>query len=125
MHGPRPRSYEYKLNKQIRRLGLKIALSARVAERKLVLFDDMEPPSHKTREMVRYIQDIDCKKVLFVDGVEKMNQPLRLATSNLQSANVIPAKGLNVYSILCHDTLVMTLRAVRQIEERLHTPINR
>ncbi|XP_024391923.1 uncharacterized protein [Physcomitrium patens] len=125
-HGPKPRSHEIGLQKQVRRLGLKVALSSRVAEGKLKVFDSVEPPTLKTREMERLIADIEgCKKVLIVDDAETVNESLCRATGNLHYVNVLPAKGLNVYSILQHDTLVMSVGAIRRIEERLHTPINR
>ncbi|KAG0579361.1 hypothetical protein M758_4G094100 [Ceratodon purpureus] len=125
-HGPKPRSHEIGLQKQVRRLGLKVALSSRIAEGKLKVFDSVEPQTLKTREMERLIAGMgDSKKVLFVDDAEVVNEPLCRATGNLHYINVIPAKGLNVYSILQHDTLVMTLGAIRKIEDRLHTPINR
>ncbi|KAI5060322.1 hypothetical protein GOP47_0024742 [Adiantum capillus-veneris] len=126
MHGPKPRDYSYTLPKKVRRLGLKIALSARVAEGKLLIFDDVSPSSHKTKEMAKYIEGIEqCKRVLIVDGTDKVNTLLCRATSNLYAADVLPAKGLNVYSILQHDALIMSLDAIRLIENRMHTPINR
>lgn len=126
MHGPKPRDYSYNLPKKVRRLGLKIALSARVAEGKLLLLDNVTPASHKTKEMANYIEGLEqCKRVLFVEGADKINTLLCRSTSNLYAADVLPAKGLNVYSILQHDTLVMSVDAVRLIENRMHTPINR
>ncbi|KAL8531255.1 hypothetical protein ACS0TY_008037 [Phlomoides rotata] len=125
MHGPKPRSHAIKLNKKVRRLGLKIALSARAAEGKLMIFDDMELPSHKTKYIVNYVSQIEtAKKLLLVDG-GPINEKLRLATQNLHYVNVLPSIGLNVYSILLHDTLVMSRDAVNRIVERMHTPINR
>jgi large subunit ribosomal protein L4 len=125
-HGPKPRSHEIGLQKQVRRLGLKVALSARIAEGKLKVFDTVQSPTLKTREMERLINGIDgCKKVLIVDDAQPVNEPLCRATANLHYINVLPAEGLNVYSILQHDTLVMTLGAIRKIEDRLHKPINR
>eukprot|EP01018_Ginkgo_biloba_P039083 Gb_04540 [translate_table: standard] len=125
MHGPKPRSHAIKLQKKVRRLGLKIALSARAAEGKLMVFDNLELPSHKTKHIVNYVSQLEnSKKLLLVDG-GPINQNLRLATQNLHYANVLPSIGLNVYSILQHDTLVMTLDAVNRIVERMHTPINR
>lgn len=126
MHGPKPRDYSYNLPKKVRRLGLKIALSARVAEGKLLVFDDVTPSSHKTKEMAKYLEGLEeCKRVLIVDGAEKVNTLLCRSTSNLYAADVLPAKGLNVYSILQHDTLIMSVDAIRLIENRMHTPINR
>ncbi|KAL6333855.1 hypothetical protein AAG906_031153 [Vitis piasezkii] len=125
MHGPKPRSHAIKLNKKVRRLGLKIALSARTAEGKLLVFDDLEVPSHKTKNIVNYVKEVEnTKKLLLVDG-GPITEKLKLATQNLHYVNVLPSIGLNVYSILLHDTLVMSRDAVNKIVERMHTPINR
>ncbi|KAE8736220.1 BAH and coiled-coil domain-containing protein 1-like [Hibiscus syriacus] len=99
MHGPKPRSHALKLNKKVRRLGLKIALSARAAEGKLLVFEDLEVPTHKTKNIVNYVNQMENAKKLLL--------------------------GLNVYGILQHDTLVMSRDAVNRIVERMHTPISR
>ncbi|KAG2684363.1 hypothetical protein I3760_10G073600 [Carya illinoinensis] len=125
MHGPKPRSHAIKLNKKVRRLGLKIALTARAAEGKLLVFDDLEVPTHKTKNLVNYFKQMEnTKKLLLVDGCP-IGEKLKLATQNLHYVNVLPSIGLNVYSILLHDTLVMSRDAVNKIVERMHTPINR
>ncbi|KAJ6706760.1 50S RIBOSOMAL PROTEIN L4 [Salix viminalis] len=125
MHGPKPRSHAFKLNKKVRRLGLKIALSARAAEGKLLVFEDLEVPTHKTKNIVNYVNEMEnTKKLLVVDG-GPINEKLKLATQNLHYVNVLPSIGLNVYSILQHDTLVMSRDAVNKIVERMHTPIKR
>ncbi|XP_020676593.2 uncharacterized protein LOC110095401 [Dendrobium catenatum] len=125
MHGPKPRSHAIKLQKKVRRLGLKVALTARAAEGKLLVFEDLAVPSHKTKNIVNYVSLMEnTKKVLLVDGGIIDNQ-LKLATRNLHYVNVLPSIGLNVYSILQHDTLVMTRDAVDKIVTRMHTPINR
>lgn len=125
MHGPKPRNHAHKLNKKVRRLGLKIALSARAAEGKLLVFDDLELPTHKTKNVVSYVSQMeDTKKLLVVDG-GPIDDNLKLATQNLHYVNVLPSIGLNVYSILLHDTLVMSRDAVNKIVERMHTPIKR
>lgn len=125
MHGPKPRSHAFKLNKKVRRLGLKVALSARAAEGKLLVFEDLEVPTHKTKNIVNFVNEmVNSKKILMVDG-GPINEKLKLATQNLHYVNVLPSIGLNVYSILQHDTLVMSRDAVNKIVERMHTPINR
>ncbi|KAF5742140.1 putative 50S ribosomal protein L4 [Tripterygium wilfordii] len=125
MHGPKPRSHAIKLNKKVRRLGLKIALTARVAEGKLLVFEDLEVLTHKTKNIVNYVNEMEnTKKLLLVDG-GPINEKLKLATQNLHYVNVLPSIGLNVYSILLHDTLVISRSAVDRIVERMHTPINR
>ncbi|KAM3199899.1 50S ribosomal protein L4 [Capsicum annuum] len=125
MHGPKPRSHAIKLNKKVRRLGLKIALSARAAEGKLMVFEDLELTSHKTKNIVNYFNQLEnTKKLLLVDG-GPISEKLKLATQNVHYVNVLPSIGLNVYSILLHDTLVMSRDAVNKIVERMHTPIHR
>ncbi|KAE8656519.1 50S ribosomal protein L4 [Hibiscus syriacus] len=125
MHGPKPGSHAFKLNKKVRRLGLKIALSARAAEGKLLVFEDLEVPTHKTKNIVNYVNQMEnAKKFLLLDG-GPINENLKLATQNLHYVNVLPSIGLNVYSILQHDTLVMSRDAVNRIVEQMHIPINR
>ncbi|XP_078446938.1 ribosomal protein L4/L1 family [Wolffia australiana] len=125
MHGPKPRSHAIKLQKKVRRLGLKIALSARTAEGKLIIFEDLALPSHKTKYVVSAVSEMEnVKKVLLVDG-GPIDTNLKLATQNIHYINVLPSIGLNVYSILQHDTVIMTRDAVNRIVDRLHTPINR
>lgn len=125
MHGPKPRSHAFKLNKKVRRLGLKIALTARAAEGKLLIFDNLDVATHKTKYIVNYVNEMEnTKKVLLVDG-GPIDEKLKLATQNLHYVNVLPSIGLNVYSILLHDTLVMSRDAVERIVTRMHTPINR
>ncbi|EXB77029.1 50S ribosomal protein L4 [Morus notabilis] len=107
MHGPKPRSHAIKLNK------------------KLLVFEDLEVPTHKTKNIVNYVSQMEnTKKLLLVDG-SPIGEKLKLATQNLHYVNVLPSIGLNVYSILLHDTLVMSRDAVNGIVERVHTPINR
>ncbi|KAI4297862.1 hypothetical protein L6164_037723 [Bauhinia variegata] len=123
MHGPKPRSHAFKLNKKLRRLGLKIALSARAAEGKLLVFEDLEVPIHKTKNIVNYVKHMEeTKKLLLADG-GPINENLKLATQNLHYVNVLPSIGLNVYSILLHDTLVMSRDAVNRIVEQQVTSI--
>ncbi|CAJ2643462.1 50S ribosomal protein L4 isoform X1 [Trifolium pratense] len=124
-HGPKPRSHAIKLNKKVRRLGLKIALSARAAEGKLIVLEDLEVSTHKTKNFLNYFKQLeDTKKLLIVDE-GPINENLKLATQNLHYVNLLPAIGLNVYSILLHDTLVMSKEAVNKIVGRMHTPISR
>ncbi|KAH0970011.1 hypothetical protein GBA52_022167 [Prunus armeniaca] len=113
MHGPKPRSHAFKLNKKRNRMKLQ-----------LLVFDDFEVPTHKTKNIVNYVQQMEnSKKLLLVDGM--LPEKLKLATQNLHYVNVLPAVGLNVYSILQHDTLVMSRAAVNEIVDRMHTPIKR
>ncbi|KAF4392615.1 hypothetical protein F8388_003035 [Cannabis sativa] len=91
----------------------------------LLVFEDLEVPTHKTKNIVNYVQQMEnAKKFLLVDG-DVIGEKLKLATQNLHYVNVLPSVGLNVYSILQHDTLVMSRAAINRIVERMNTPINR
>jgi len=91
MHGPKPRSHAIKLNKKVRRLGLKATLSARAAEGKLIVFDDLEVPTHKTKNIVNYVKQMEnMKKILLVDG-GPLSENLKLATQNLHYVNILPS----------------------------------
>lgn len=129
-HGPKPRSFEFKLNKKVRRLGLKCALSARLAEGSLYIVDDFVVEGPKTKLMVEKLNTMfgeDYPTVLFVDSDPDREQftNLKRATKNLYKIDSLPTIGLNVYSILKRRKLVMTLGALEHIQERLTAPIKR
>ena len=119
VHGPRgPVSYEYTLPKKVRRLGLRTALSVKLSQGDLVIVDSLQLPSHKTRDLEPTLKMHEWNSVLLVDGGD-LDKNLCLASSNLDYVDVLPSRGLNVYSILLRDTLVLTVGAVRLLEERL------
>ncbi|KAL2940829.1 50S ribosomal protein L4, partial [Bienertia sinuspersici] len=91
MHGPKQRSHAFKPNKKVRRLGLKIALSTRAAEGKLLVFYDLEVPTHKTKNSVSCANMMEnSKKMLVVDG-DSIIEKLKLATQNVHYVNVLPS----------------------------------
>lgn len=120
-HGPRgPYSTYYMLSKEKRELGLRIALSVKYAQDDLHIVDSLEIPS----EDPEYLQElIDTRywgfSVLFVDDTDIMPVNMSLAASEFGQYNLLPVYGLNVYSILKHQTLVMTLAAVEKLEQKL------
>ncbi|CAI5984329.1 unnamed protein product [Closterium sp. NIES-65] len=109
MHGPKPRSHAFSLNKKVRALGLKAALSARLREGQLVLYSDLDPGSPKTKDMAQHIATAfpESKKILFVDGSQRADETLLRASGNLHYVNVLPVVGMSVYSIVRHDALVV------------------
>ncbi len=119
VHGPRgPVSYDYTLPKKVRKLGLRSALSIKYAQGDLQIVDALSCDSHKTRDFVEMMAARDWTSVLLVDGGD-VNSDLCMATQNLEKADVLPSIGLNVYSVLSRETLVMSVGAVRMIEQRL------
>lgn len=119
VHGPRgPVSYDYTLPKKVRSMGLRTALSVKYAQGDLCVVDSMEMDLHKTKGFTSLMKLHDWTSVLLVDGGD-VDLNLCRATSNLQKVDVLPSRGLNVYSILLRDSLVLSLGAVRMLEERL------
>lgn len=119
VHGPRGNtSYEYTLPKKVRRLGLRSALSVKYAQGDLTIVDTLSCDSHKTRDFLETMATHDWSSVLLVDGGD-VNSELSMATSNLSDVDVLPSIGLNVHSVLLRDRLVLSVGAVRLLEQRL------
>ncbi|MGO4167950.1 large subunit ribosomal protein L4 [Novosphingobium sp. PhB57] len=118
-HGARRREFNISLNKKIRALGLKMALSAK-AQNGLVIVDSLDVADAKTKVLAGQLAKANFgKKVLVMDG-EQVNEGFALAARNIIGVNVLPAVGANVYDILKHDTLVLTRAAVEKLEARFN-----
>ena len=118
-HGARKRDFNQSLNKKIRALGLKMALSSK-AKDGLIVVDSLELKDAKTKALAANFAKANWgKKVLVIDG-EAVNEGFARATGNLVGINVLPAIGANVYDILKHDTLVLTRAAVEKLEARFN-----
>lgn len=115
--GPLVRSHEYKLNKNVRDLGLKTALSLKVKNNSIIILDHADVKSHKTADLRKQVANFSDKSILFVDANPKDN--LKRATANLFKVDVLPVVGINVLDILQHEKLVLTMDALKKIEERL------
>ncbi len=116
-HGARKRDFEQSLNKKIRALGLKMALSSK-AKDGLVVVDSLDIKDAKTKALQGHFDKAGFGgKVLVIDG-ESVNDGFKKAAGNLKGVNVLPAMGANVYDILNHDTLVLTKDAVEKLEAR-------
>jgi large subunit ribosomal protein L4 len=116
--GPKPRDHAIGLPKKVRQLGLKIALSSKLADGKLVVLDQATLAEPKTRQLAARLRDLGWSSVLLVDGAE-LDPNLERAARNLVGIQLLPAIGANVYDILRRDVLALTKTAVRQLEERL------
>ncbi len=118
-HGARLRDFDVSLNKKIRALGLKMALSSK-AKDGLVVVDSLDLKDAKTKAVAEAIGKNGWNgKVLVIDG-EAVNEGFKKAAGNLKGVNVLPAIGANVYDILKHDTLVLTKDAVEKLEARFN-----
>ncbi|MEM7443180.1 MAG: 50S ribosomal protein L4 [Pseudomonadota bacterium] len=116
--GPVVRSHGIELPKKVRRLALKHALSAKAAAGDLIVVENADVGSHKTKELAQKLDALGISSALFIDG-EAVEPKFDLAARNLASVDVLPEAGANVYDILRRDTLVLTKAAVAKLEERL------
>ena len=117
-HGARLRDFNPALNKKIRALGLKMALSSKAKAGTLLVFEDLNLTDAKTKALQGQLGKLGFgKSTLVIDG-DTVNDNFRMASANLIGINVMPAVGANVYDILKHETLVLTRAAVEQLEAR-------
>lgn len=118
-HGARKRDFDQSLNKKIRSLGLKMALSSK-AKDGLVVVESLSLKDAKTKVLKGHFDKAGWNgKVLVIDG-ESVDEGFKKAAGNLPGVNVMPAMGANVYDILNHDTLVLTKEAVEKLEARFN-----
>ncbi|MGC9372698.1 MAG: 50S ribosomal protein L4 [Thermovirgaceae bacterium] len=117
-HGPKPRDYHQKVNRKVRRLALRSALSVKVREDRLVVLDSFDMEKPKTRELVTFFRAIEAgKKPLVMIG---QSQPAAYKSmSNIPGARVLHVDSINVFDLLHHDHLIVTSDALRKIEEVL------
>jgi large subunit ribosomal protein L4 len=120
-HGARKRDFNPSLNKKIRALGLKMALSAK-AKDGLIVVDTLALTDAKTKALKGNLDKAGWgRKILVIDG-DAVDQGFARSARNLPGINVLPAAGANVYDILKHDTLVLTKDAVQKLEARFALP---
>jgi len=114
--GPKPRSYKYKLPKKLKRVALKSALSAKVRDNEIIVVDKLEIEQPKTKAMVKILENLKAdKKSLIV--METPNINVQRSARNIPGIKTITVDTINVYDILNHETLIMTLDAVKKVEE--------
>ena len=117
-HGARLRDFNPSLNKKIRALGLKMALSSKAKAGTLLVFEDLNLADVKTKALLGQLGKLGFGKTTLVIDGDGVNDNFRKASANLIGINVMPAVGANVYDILKHETLVLTRSAVEKLEAR-------
>lgn len=122
--GPRPRSFYYPLSIQVRRLGLVSTLSAKLAQGKLIIVDNIDLPTHKTKDFEQLRSKHNWNSALIIPGDEVPNN-LKLATGSIPNIRAIASPGLNVYDCLRAEHLILTKQAVEYLQnKRLKTLID-
>jgi large subunit ribosomal protein L4 len=116
VHGPVVRSHEYRLNKKVRRLGLICALSQKAADGKLVVLDSATGTA-KTGELAKKLKALGWSSALIIDRV--VDEGFLKASRNLHKIDALPTVGANVYDILNHDMLAITVAGIEGLKARL------
>ena len=118
--GPKPRDYHFKLNKKVKVLARKSALSYKAAENAIVVVEDFTMEAPKTKEFVNIAKNlkVDGKKALFV--LSDVNKNVYLSARNLQRSYVTMANQVNAYRVLDADVLVVTENSLKTFDEILN-----
>ncbi|MDA0675781.1 MAG: 50S ribosomal protein L4 [Proteobacteria bacterium] len=116
--GPLVRDHATGLPKQVRKLALKTALSAKQADGKLIVLDGLDGATGKTSDLAQKIAVLNWHSALIVDG-QAVNEGFVRAARNIIGLDVLPSVGANVYDIMRCDMLVLTRSAVDMLVERL------
>lgn len=115
--GPKPRDYSYTLPRKVRKLGLCMALSARLSEENLIVVDNLQLDRIKTKDFVGMMSKFDFNNALIVTSEGNAN--LEKSSRNVHGFKVLPTAGLNVYDILLHRKIILTQGSLGQLETRL------
>ena len=118
VHGPVLRDHSIDLPKKIRALGLKMALSGKALDGKLIVIDSEKLSAIKTKDVAAKLAKLELKSALFV-GADALDENFKKSVSNIPNIDVLPTIGLNVLDILKHEKLVVTADGVKAIEKRL------
>jgi len=119
-HGPRVRDFNPSLNKKVRALGLKMALSTKARDGQLIVMENLDVKEAKTKSLKEQLGKLGFGKTALVIDGDALNVGFAMASSNLGEIDLLPAVGANVYDILKHETLVLTRAAVESLEARFN-----
>ena len=114
--GPKPRSYKYRVNKKERRLALKSVLSSKVMENQLVVVDSLPLKEIKTKSMVSALNNLKVEGKTLIVLPEK-NENVQKSARNIENVKTSLVNTMNIYDLLKYNKLVLTLDAVKKIEE--------
>lgn len=111
----KPRDYSQKVNKKVRKLAIKSALSMKVAEKAIIVLEDLALDAPKTKIMAEILKGFDVNKALVVTDVK--DDTVMRASSNIKGVKTLTADSVNVYDLVNYDKLVITKDAVKKVEE--------
>ena len=112
---PKPRDYTIRVNRKVKRIAMKSALSGKVQDFELIVLKDLDLQEAKTKEMVKVLDAVKAEKALIV--LPESNESVERAARNIEGVKTALVGTLNVYEILKHKSLVLTEASVKKIEE--------
>ena len=112
---PKPRDYTQQVNRKVKRIALKSALSSKVADSELIVFDALNIEAPKTKEMVKVLKAVEADKALIV--LADKDEAVERAAANIPGVKTATVGTLNVYDILNYDKFIVAQDAVAKIEE--------
>lgn len=112
---PKPRDYHISVNRKVKRLAMKSALSGKVVDSAVVVFDALDIAAPKTKEMIKALKAVSVEKALIV--LPEKNETVERAARNIPGVKTTLVGTLNVYEILKYETLILTRDALAKIEE--------
>jgi len=115
--GPHPRDYSYSVPKKVRRSALRSALSVRYAGSAMKVLDKLDLEAISTKNFNGIVKTFSLTKPLFI--IDKKNEVVEKSARNIPFVKVLRVEGLNVYDIIRHEQLILTLDALKRIEEVL------
>ncbi|MDX8393156.1 MAG: 50S ribosomal protein L4 [Mariprofundales bacterium] len=116
-HGPKPHSYETRVNRKERRRAVRLALSEHVSQGSLIIIDELKISEVKTKHFVQVMQDLDVSRGMFV--LAEIDNIVQLSGRNILKARIVLDGQINLHDIIKYDRLVITRAAVEKISERL------
>ncbi len=116
--GPIPRSHEISLQKKVRRLGMKHALSAKFLSNSVYIIESITMEKPKTADLRKFLSNFGLGKFFIIDG-NQIDRNVRLSIKSLHNACVVPAIGANVYDIINSDYILISKDGLASLEERL------
>lgn len=116
IHGPHPRDYSYTLNKKVKQLGLRSALSYLYKEGRFFIVDDMTSSDGKTKELAQRLKDFGLNKALMID--DSKNDMFARASKNLPKFRYNTVDGLNVYDLLKYDAVILSKSSIDKVAQK-------
>ncbi len=116
IHGPHPRDYSFNVNKKLKQLGLRSALSYLYKEGRFFVVDEMTSKDGKTKELATRLKKFDLEKVLIID--DKEDEMFARASRNLPKARYNTVEGLNVYDLLKYDAVILSQASLEKVAKK-------